>query len=68
MRKINPGEELEAEIRNKLCSSKAVLEHILETREIPDRKLIEKAIASLDQIPLLIDSWIRKYDKGQSLK
>ncbi len=60
--------ELEADIRNKLCSPKAILEHILAEGKIPDRKFIEKAILSLDQIPLLIDSWVSKHDKGQPVK
>lgn len=68
MLKIDLKKELEADIRNKLCSPKAVLEHILAEGKIPDCKLIEKAILSLDQIPSLIDSWISKHDKDQPVK
>ena len=58
----NPKEDLEADIRNKLSSPRVVLEHILMEGKIPDRYLIEKAIASIDKIPPLVRNWFKKHD------
>lgn len=54
--------ELEGDVRNKLTLPRTVLERILMKDESLKTEHIEKAINSIDQIPHLIEEWLRKFE------